>query len=285
MISYLRMGFSKNHGAFCDAFHFILSVNNWAKKNSCFGSTHSTFPFVVGSSSWEKSTGTHVQHPSTSTSLILKMDQSGINFKDQDSSSTHSTSQTLSGVNSMKEDNPCVQGIDSKQSGHILFHSEPYIGSLLIHHPQVLGITPNRVPLPLDLTENEPIYVNAKQYRAILRRRQFHAKLEAQNKLIKVHKPYLHESQHVHALKKARGSGGRFLNKKKVKDSKPNTLNHRVNASDVVVENTVHEPNNYRDGAFITSCSEVTKTSNSGDKFPRQDFRFSSYPSHIGGTM
>ncbi|KAB2611176.1 nuclear transcription factor Y subunit A-3-like [Pyrus ussuriensis x Pyrus communis] len=248
--------------------------------------------------------------------------QSGINFQDQDSSSTHSTSQTLSGVNSMKEDNPCVQGIDSIQSGmpveghmkslspmanqgfnfpsqidfscHILFHFEPYIGSLLatasgpqdaIHHPQVLGITPNRVPLPLDLTENEPIYVNAKQYRAILRRRQFRAKLEAQNKLIKVHKPYLHESQHVHALKKARGSGGRFLNKKKVKDSKPNTLNHRVNASDVVVENTVHEPNNYRDGAFITSCSEVTKTSNSGDKFPRQDFRFSSYPSHIGGTM
>lgn len=175
----------------------------------------------------------------------------------------------------------------------------------------MLGITPNRVPLPLDLTENEPIYVNAKQYRAILRRRQFRAKLEAQNKLIKVHKvyeglklictffywfslrkafmkymqPYLHESQHVHALKKARGSGGCFLNKKKVKDSKPNTLNHRVNASDVAVENTVHETNNYRDGASITSCSEVTKTSNSGDKFPRQDFRFSGYPSHIGGTM
>ncbi|TQD78128.1 hypothetical protein C1H46_036315 [Malus baccata] len=113
-------------------------MQNCAKKNSCFGSAHSTFPFVVGSSSWEKSTGTHVQHPSTSTSLILKMGvplhnyhnskQSGINFQDQDSSSTQSTSQTLSGVDSMKEGNPCVQGI---VSGHIPFHSEPYIGSLL----------------------------------------------------------------------------------------------------------------------------------------------------------
>lgn len=59
---------------------------------------------------------------------------------------------------------------------------------LQIHHPQVVGITPGRVPLPLDLTEDEPIYVNAKQYRAILRRRQFRSKLEAQNKLVKVRK-------------------------------------------------------------------------------------------------
>ncbi|KAM1714231.1 hypothetical protein ACFX12_024865 [Malus domestica] len=36
---------------------------------------------------------------------------------------------------------------------------------------------------------------------------------------------YLHESRHVHTLKRARGPGGRFLNKKKVQDSKPNTLN------------------------------------------------------------
>lgn len=46
-------------------------------------------------------------------------------------------------------------------------------------------MAPARVPLPLDLTEDGPIYVNAKQYRAILRRREFRAKLEAQNKLVK----------------------------------------------------------------------------------------------------
>lgn len=50
-----------------------------------------------------------------------------------------------------------------------------------------MGLTSVRVPLPFDLTE-EPIYVNAKQYHAILRRRQYRAKLEAQNRLIKARK-------------------------------------------------------------------------------------------------
>ena len=57
-----------------------------------------------------------------------------------------------------------------------------------IHHPQMLGIAPGRVPLPLDLPQDEPIYVNPKQYHAILRRRQYRAKLEAQNKLSKARK-------------------------------------------------------------------------------------------------
>lgn len=49
-------------------------------------------------------------------------------------------------------------------------------------------MAPTRVPLPLDLAEDEPIYVNAKQYHGILRRRQSRARLEAQNKLVKSRK-------------------------------------------------------------------------------------------------
>ncbi|RDX63786.1 Nuclear transcription factor Y subunit A-3, partial [Mucuna pruriens] len=222
---------------------------------------------------------------------------------------------------------PPSQMCHNQSVAHTAFHlADPCFSGLVaapygpppnIHHAQLIGMPPARIPLPLDLSE-EPIYVNAKQYHAILRRRQYRAKLEAQNRLIKERKvsaflfphlsyvkflfnnttntvlqPYLHESRHIHALKRARGSGGRFLNTKKPEESKLTSANHpsctNLNLSGNMSEYEVHpaENLNYRDGASTTTCSVITSASNSDDVFHQHesDFRLCGFPSHGGRNM
>lgn len=113
-------------------------------------------------------------------------------------------------------------------------YADPYFGGIVaaygaqaMIHPHMLGVQQARMPLPSEMMEEEPVYVNAKQYHGILRRRQSRAKAESENKTVKSRKPYLHESRHLHALRRARGCGGRFLNTKAKEEAAAKAEGHR----------------------------------------------------------
>ncbi|KAJ0463818.1 putative transcription factor Hap2/NF-YA family [Helianthus annuus] len=100
--------------------------------------------------------------------------------------------------------------------GRYPFEDQCY-GLFSAYGPQIKG----RIMLPFNLgSDDGPLYVNAKQYHGIIRRRRSRAKAEMANKALKSRKPYLHLSRHLHAMRRPRGNGGRFLNSKKIGNCK-----------------------------------------------------------------
>lgn len=179
---------------------------------------------------------------------------------------------------------------------------DPYFGSSFVAYgpqainqpqilPQMLGLASTRIALPVELAEDGPIYVNAKQYHGILRRRQSRAKLEAQNKLIKSRKPYLHESRHRHALKRVRGSGGRFLSAKQLQQSNTELATNPHSGPDPVnfyqekdASEVESHPSRTGENASITAISGLTSMSSNRVNFRQPEHNFLGSSPNMGGS-
>ncbi|XP_054801121.1 nuclear transcription factor Y subunit A-10-like isoform X2 [Prosopis cineraria] len=145
----------------------------------------------------------------------------------------HTTQFTIFPDCEMSDDTPkhqafmSIHGSSPEPRGHFeIKFNQPMICSKYAYMDRLYGLIstygpqiPGRLMLPLNLTSDDgPIYVNAKQYHGIIRRRQSRAKALLENKLTKRRRPYMHESRHLHAMRRPRGCGGRFLNTRNLKN-------------------------------------------------------------------
>ena len=73
-------------------------------------------------------------------------------------------------------------------------------------------------------SEETPLYVNAKQFERILKRRVARQRLEERlGCTTGSRRSYIHQSRHKHAMRRPRGPGGRFLNKDELQEKKVQT--------------------------------------------------------------
>lgn len=144
---------------------------------------------------------------------------------------TQSLPQLGSGV---KAEGAHVPGSPPRQMSQISHHqtqvTSPGIPSALLHGhytappptppAQVMGQL-SCLEVPTGPAQESAIYVNAKQFHRILKRRIARQPLEEAMRLTtKGRKPYLHESRHNHAMRRPRGPGGRFLTAEEVAEMK-----------------------------------------------------------------
>jgi len=110
-----------------------------------------------------------------------------------------------------------------------------------------------RRPLPPELIEEEPIYVNPRQYERIIKRRIQKASKGIKSDSMtpeKSKKPYKHLSRHLHAKRRIRGKGGRFLSKEEAERER---------------ELLQHQGKSHESGSPSTSKEHLASTSKSSN--------------------
>jgi hypothetical protein len=124
-----------------------------------------------------------------------------------------------------------------------------------------------------------PVYVNARQYARILKRREAKLIIEAKLKLNPPRKRYLHESRHNHACKRPRGTGGRFLTKAELDAMKTQGQQRREESNEFLSDhaNELNRCNSAGENDTETSNRQslnYSEAENTDQDEPNHDERF-----------
>lgn len=174
---------------------------------------------------------------------------SGSNFPYMHSDPSMPQSSPRMGTNSKKDgrQSPRMNNIpqmSDRRMSQVTSPGVPNLQNMMGHGgPRPSVAPPQMPPVPMqhpqspDMVagnmEESPLYVNAKQFHRILKRRVARQRLEEQLRLTsKGRKPYLHESRHNHAMRRPRGPGGRFLTAEEVAAMEKDGTDGGVKADD-----------------------------------------------------
>lgn len=145
-------------------------------------------------------------------------------------------------------------------SGHLAYGMYPMMTPGLYGMPQM----PMATQIPTGgMMEDEPLYVNAKQYNRILKRRAARAKLEAHLRLAKEKAPYMHESRHRHAMNRPRGPGGRFLTAAEIAELKAKEAREAAESAGQTTNNTAADETDGKSKLATTTTTAGDDSSSS----------------------